>query len=119
MFFRIWWIFHFLEIVFLHIVLNIWIYRNAKRNIEEFNGYISTRYPGQEKPQQAIISPRRPSHSPTKHFNSQVVISVEEEDSNILKCDYCDYSSPNYYDLLNHIQDDHKLFTAWGPVVVQ
>ena len=66
--FVIWWIFHFLEIVFIHIVLDIWIYINATRYFEEFNGYNSTRYPGQEKPHQAVIRPRRPSHSKSTDF---------------------------------------------------
>ena len=124
--FIIWWIFHFLEIVFIHIVLNVLVYLNAIRNLEEFHGYNPTRYPGQEKPRKAIIRPRRSSHSITNHLYSQVVIPDDEEESNILKCDYCIfnnvhpvYVSPNYYDLLNHIQEDHKLSTAWGPVAIQ
>ena len=96
------------------------------RNLEEFHGYNPTRYPGQEKPRKAIIRPRRSSHSITNHLYSQVVIPDDVEESNLLKCDYCIfnnvhpvYVSPNYYDLLNHIQEDHKLATAWGPEAIQ
>ena len=86
--------------------LYIWIYLNATRNFEEFNGYSSTRHPDQEKPRQAFIKPRRPSYSITNKMCSQVFcISDDEEESNILKCDYCIfnnvqpvYVSPNYYD---------------------
>jgi hypothetical protein len=124
--FIIWWIFHFLEIVSIHIVLNVFVYLNATRNLEEFHGYNPTRYPGQEKPRKTIIRPRRSSYSITKHLYPKVVISDDEEESNILKCDFCIfnnvhpvYVSPNYYDLLNNIQEDHKLATAWGPVVIQ
>ena len=124
--FLIWWIFHFLEI-YLHLYLYILIYLNATRNFEEFNGYSSTRYPNQEKPHQAILEPRRPSHSITNSFCTQdFCISDDAEESNILKCEYCIfnnvqpvYVSPNYNDLLSHIQDDHKITTAWGPVVIQ
>ena len=124
--FILWWIFHFLEIFCLHIVLNVLIHLNPIRNVEEFHGYDPNRYHGQEKPRQAIIRPRRSSHSITNQLYSQVDISDDEEESNILTCDYCIfnnvqpvYVSPNYYDLLNHTQEDHKLSTAWGPVVIQ
>ena len=87
--FTIWWISHFLEIVFFHIGINIKIYMNAMRNLEEFNGYKPTQYPGQEKPRQGVIIPRRPTHSLRKHSYPRVIISEDEKESNILKCDHC------------------------------
>ena len=124
--FILWWIFHFLEIFCIHIVLNVLIHLNPIRNLEEFHGYDPNRYHGQEKPRQAIIRPGRPSHSITNQLYSQVDISDDEEETKILTCEYCIfnnvqpvYISPNYYDLLNHNQEDHKLSTAWGPVVIQ
>ena len=124
--FTIWWISHLLEIVFFHIGLNIKIYINAMRNLEEFNGYKPTQYPGQEKPRQGVIIPRRPTHSLRKHSYPRVIISEDEKESNILKCDHCIlqhvrpvYVSPNYCDLQNHIEEYHKMATAYGPPVIQ
>jgi hypothetical protein len=113
--FIIWWIFHVLEIVLINIVLNIWIYIDAMKYFEEFNGYRPKRYPGQELPQHSILRPRRPSHSETKEFYCEIVISNDEEDWNILQHEHCILNvqpanvAPNYHDLINHIQDDHKL----------
>ena len=113
----IWWIFHFLEI-YLHLYLYIWIYLNATRHFEEFNGYSSTRYPYQEKPRQAIIKPRRPSHSIINYFCSQVFCISDDDDDCIFNYVQPVYVSTKYSDLLNHIQNSHKLATVWGPVVI-
>ena len=61
--FTIWWISHLFEIVLIHISLPVRMYINAIMNFEEFNGYKPKQYPGQEKPRQGVIRPRRPNHS--------------------------------------------------------
>ena len=112
--FKIWWISHILEIVFIHIALQIRIYVNAVRKFEEFNGNKPTQYPGQQKPRQGVIRPRRPTHSFRKQLYPRVNISEDEKESNIVKCEHCIlqhvcpvYVSPNYCDLQNHIEEYH------------
>ena len=81
------------------------------RYLEDFNGYSSIRYPGQEKPHHTIIKPRRPSHSEITGFYSQIVICDDEEERNILQHDHFIPTdvAPNYQDLINHIHDEHEL----------
>ena len=123
---QIWWISYFLEIEFIHIALQIRIYVNAVRKFEEFNGNKPTQYPGQQKPRQGVIRPRRPTHSFRKQLYPRVNISEDEKESNIVKCEHCIlqhvcpvYVSPNYCELQNHIEEYHKMATAHGPPVIQ
>ena len=56
--FMIWWSFHLWEIIQVHVLANILIiYKIWQR--EEFNGYNAKVFPGQDKPRQMVIQPRR------------------------------------------------------------
>ena len=63
--FIIWWTFHLLTIFITHVGMNVWIFLNALKYFEEFNGLVALQFPGQEKPKPIIISPRREYYGKT------------------------------------------------------
>ena len=56
--FRLWWGFHLLELLEIHLFANFLIVRNIQ-NIEEFHGYVGKTFSGQDKPRSMFIQPKR------------------------------------------------------------
>ena len=57
--FLVWWIYQLLSILIFYVVFNIYIWKNAEQNFKEFTGLRAMKFPDQEGPRPAIISPRR------------------------------------------------------------
>ena len=55
--FIIWWVFHLVEIILVYVFANIFIIKDAWANLKEFNGFVASKFPGQEKPRLMIIQP--------------------------------------------------------------
>ena len=83
--FKIWWIFHLWEIIQVHVLANILIIYKIQQR-EEFNGFVAKLFPGQEKPRQMIIQPKRKSSEltleakPAVHGQADRSIVVERPD---------------------------------------
>ena len=56
--FVIFWVFHFWQILEIHVIANIFIIHQIHQ-IDEFNGYVGQHFPGQEQPQPLRLQPRR------------------------------------------------------------
>ena len=56
--FKIWWIFHLLEMLQVHVIANVFIIRSIHQ-MEEFNGFVGRTFPGQGKPRPQVIQPER------------------------------------------------------------
>ena len=65
--FKLWWGFHLLELLEIHLFANIIIIRNIP-SIDQFNGYVGRRFPGQDKPRSVLFQPKRDFHQLTKHI---------------------------------------------------
>ena len=72
--FKIWWIFHLLEMLQVHVIANVFIIRSIHQK-EEFNGFVGRRFPGQGKPRPQVIQPERKDYKEAEQDSVHPVAS--------------------------------------------
>ena len=73
--FKIWWIFHLLEMLQVHGIANVFIIRSIHQ-MEEFNGFVGRRFPGQCKPRPPVIELEIKEYKETEQDFSNPVAST-------------------------------------------
>ena len=73
--FKIWWIFHLLEMLQVHGIANVFIVRSIHQ-MEEFNGFVGRTFPGQGKPRPQVIRPERKYYKEPEEDSIHPVASV-------------------------------------------